>query len=299
MESPQNIHVYAVVVTFNRLYTLQQTIAALQAQSFSLFKIIVVNNDSSDGTTERLSQQPTLTVLHQENLGGSGGFHTGSKYAYEAGADWVWTMDDDVAPDKNCLETLFNYSSISECLHPIHFYADGEMQEEERWFNPVNCECINYLNSSYKGGKKLWYRNTASFEGMLIKREIISKIGFPDKRFFIYQDDIIYGYLANKYTNVSVVAEAIMRKLPVKINASSSYAFLYYSYRNLWLLKEYAAKEVPGLSGYRSRRIFLQFFYAVYKIFKFREYPGKVKALSTLVKAYIAYRKKKEGKTYP
>lgn len=291
--------IFVVVVTFNRLHLLQQAIASVQAQTYGHFKIVVVNNGCTDGTAEWLTKQTGLLTIYQPNAGSAGGYHTGVQYAYNAGAVWVWMLDDDVAPDKDCLANLLIHQSVSVCLHPVHVYDNGEMQEEERWFNPVDCRFINYFNASFKAGKAIWYRNTGSFEGMLINREIIAKIGFPDRRFFTYHDDAVYGYLAHKHTNVSVVADAIIRKLPVQKSVSSSYAYLYYSYRNLWLLEEYAAKDVAAITGYRKRRIRLQFLYAVYKIYKWKEYPNQRNAISTLWKAYRDYRKKKEGRTFP
>ena len=43
-------------------------------------------------------------------MGGSGGFYTGMQYAYQAGADWIWCMDDDVFPLADCLERLLQHA---------------------------------------------------------------------------------------------------------------------------------------------------------------------------------------------
>ena len=47
---------------------------------------------------------------------------------------------------------------------------------------------------------------------MLIHSEIVSKIGFPDRRFFIGGDDVAYGYLAHKHTRVIYIREACFLK---------------------------------------------------------------------------------------
>lgn len=133
---------------------------------------------------------------------------------------------------------------------------------------------------------------------MLISKEVVAKVGFPDKRFFLFHDDLIYGWLAHKHTNTSVIADAVMRKLPVHRSPSSAYTYLYYAFRNLWLLEEYAAGEVKGLNGYRKRRIRLQFIYEAYKIFRLKDYPDKSKAVRILFKAYNDYCRKKGGKTF-
>ena len=73
--------VIAVVVTYNRLELLQRVVESLKKQSRKLTEILVVNNGSTDGTKEWLDGQEGLTVIHQENVGGSGGFCRGIQEA--------------------------------------------------------------------------------------------------------------------------------------------------------------------------------------------------------------------------
>jgi hypothetical protein len=54
--------------------------------------------------------------------------------------------------------------------------------------------------------------NTACFEGGLFKRSVVEKIGLPDKRFFIYWDDTMYGYLASKVTNPIIIPDVVLRR---------------------------------------------------------------------------------------
>lgn len=71
------VKVTAVVVTYNRVNLLQRVVKALESQTIGLYKILVVNNGSTDGTKEWLDSQTNLTVIHQDNVGGSGGFYRG------------------------------------------------------------------------------------------------------------------------------------------------------------------------------------------------------------------------------
>lgn len=89
------MNIIAVVVTYNRMELLKRNIRCLQ-QNKPISSIVIVNNGSTDGTTEWLAAQEGLTVINQTNVGGAGGFYTGIQYAYQAGADWIWCMDDDV-----------------------------------------------------------------------------------------------------------------------------------------------------------------------------------------------------------
>ena len=53
-----------------------------------------------------------------------------------------------------------------------------------------------------------------NFEGPLIHRSVVDRIGLPDARFFVGGDDSIYGLEASFRTNVIYVKECgIQRKL--------------------------------------------------------------------------------------
>lgn len=67
------MNIKAVVVTYNRKELLKRNITCLRANT-PVSSIVVVNNGSTDGTGEWLDDQKDLTVIHQENVGGSGGF---------------------------------------------------------------------------------------------------------------------------------------------------------------------------------------------------------------------------------
>ena len=184
----------AVVVTFNRFKLLQKTVSCLQNIG-RLDEIVVVDNGCTDGTSEWLDTQEKLHVIHQENVGGSGGFYTGMKYAYEAGFDWLWCMDDDVFPDANCLDKLLECSAPGVgILCPRRFRA-GKIFVNE-------CTHINLSNpfaSLHQG--KLTPAVSAPveiqgmvFEGPLIHRDVVASIGYPNKDLFIFYDDTDYSY---------------------------------------------------------------------------------------------------------
>ena len=85
-----------VVVTYNRYELLKEVIDALRQQTYQDFQIIVVNNGSTDGTSNWLSLQEDIITITQRNVGGAGGFYTGMKFVAENGYEFCWIMDDDV-----------------------------------------------------------------------------------------------------------------------------------------------------------------------------------------------------------
>lgn len=99
----------AVVTTYNRLPLLKENIESLLSQSFSKLDIIIVNNNSTDGTEEYVLSLNNDKIKYYNtgaNLGGAGGFAFGVKKALELGYDYAWLMDDDTIPDNTALEFL-------------------------------------------------------------------------------------------------------------------------------------------------------------------------------------------------
>ena len=196
-----NPNIYAVVVTYNRLALLKRAIASLQQQTLPLSGIVVVNNGSTDGTHEWLDQQQGLTVVHQDDVGGSGGFYTGMKTAYDLGADWLWCMDDDVWPTPECLETLYSYLPQHPeigIICPRRLQAGKVVNIETVSFNLTNpfARLSAEISEELVGDNELFRIEGMVFEGPLISRKVVEKIGLPKKEMFIIVDDTEYSYRA-------------------------------------------------------------------------------------------------------
>jgi rhamnopyranosyl-N-acetylglucosaminyl-diphospho-decaprenol beta-1,3/1,4-galactofuranosyltransferase len=249
----------AVVVTFNRKGLLLDSIEGILKQSASLDHIFIVDNASTDGTEtviqEHFGNNPLITTIRlDENTGSAGGFHHGVKAAYDWGADWIWFLDDDVTPTEHCLETMMQYKHISKCMHPSKYDIHHKEFIWEMIFDPALGKATPLPNISFKNGKDFTFVNIGCFEGMLIHRDVVAKIGFPDPRFFIAGDDTMYGFAASLYTNVIYIKDARIVKL-IPFNHKISPLFMYYSVRNQFLMKEYLEKY-----GVFNRSMFYLYF---------------------------------------
>lgn len=290
-----------VIVTYNRLSLLKECIQAVLNQTRSIDKIIIVDNGSSDGTKEYLSnlKGENIQIIYQENLGGAGGFHTGLKAAYEQEYDWIWLMDDDVEVASDCLENLLKYSNISKCLHPNKYYIDNVNFKWEQWYDSFRGVTYSLHNTSFKNNKDICFVNVGCFEGMLISREIVNKIGFPNKNYFIVGDDLEYGFLASNYTNVSYVKNAKIIRKKNSYEELPSLNAMYYSIRNRHLMK-----HIPNIANLNFNTNY------VYELYTFKTYIGfmryiirsektisnKFKKLKIITKGYKDYFFKKVGK---
>lgn len=186
--------IFAVVVTYNRFELLKRNIACLRKNN-PITQIVVVNNGSTDGTSDWLAEQDDLRVITQENVGGSGGFYTGIDYAYREGADWIWCMDDDVFPRADCLEKLLCHADRKN----IGILAPRRLQEGKIFTHDfLSYNLTNPFKSMYKDriskmevDAPLEISGTA-FEGPFIRREVVERVGLPNKDLFIFCDDTDY-----------------------------------------------------------------------------------------------------------
>lgn len=241
-----NSKITVVVVTYNRKAMLQDCISGILSQTRAVDKIIIVDNASSDGTSEVIQEKyESNTIIDyirlDNNEGSSGGFHEGVKKAYEEGADWIWFLDDDVSPSVDCLEKLLQYEAISHCIHPSKKDSNGKEFMWEPIFNPATGTATFLNNISFRNGKEFAFVNIGCFEGMLAHRDVVAKVGYPDKRFFIVSDDTTYGFVCSLFTNVVFVRDAMLNKL-VPFNEKLSHTFMYYVVRNQFIIKEYLKK---------------------------------------------------------
>lgn len=203
-ESVKKLSVCAVMVSFNRKKLLVRGLNALQRQTRPVDKIIIIDNASTDGTPELLKSEGFLDKKNiqfqqlTENLGGAGGFKTGVELAYQQGFDWIWMMDDDGYPTDDCLCRLLEYKDDYDFYGPL-VLSD---EDKENFSFPMTLpkskkvirskpELMDFLEKEKKESKIL-NDILIPFNGVLINKESVRKIGFPDARFFIWGDDIEY-----------------------------------------------------------------------------------------------------------
>lgn len=190
------LKIYAVVVTFNRLELLKRNVRCLR-ENRPVGRIVVVNNGSTDGTAQWLATQADerLTFITQDNVGGSGGFFTGISYAFGQGADWIWCMDDDVFPRPDCLEKMLPHARCADVgiIAPRRLMEGAVFTNDFQRYNLTNPFASMYAGK-LKGreiSEPVEIAGTA-FEGPFIRREVVEKVGLPNKELFIFCDDTDY-----------------------------------------------------------------------------------------------------------
>ncbi len=209
--------VIAVVVTYNRQKLLAECVYALRNQTRPIDKILIVNNGSTDNTEAWLQEQKDLEFVTQKNIGSAGGFNTGIKLAYQKNYDWVWLMDDDGYPKDDALQNLLEGADEKICLRNCAV-INKEDRKSFVWKTGSHAT-IEEVN------EEIIQNFAHPFNGTLLHKELIKKVGLPKKELFIWGDETEYYHrIITKY------------KIPfyTKTNSIHYHPASAYSYKNDW-----------------------------------------------------------------
>jgi len=192
--------VQAVVVTYNRKALLLECLEAIAGQTHPVAGAIVVDNASTDGTLDALRESGVgdrlaIDYLRLErNGGGAEGFHYGVRAGLDAGADWLWLMDDDCAPAPTCLADLLASDRARDpetaLLAPVVTTPDGAVLPLNRgWLRP------RWFRSplvavSFEDGDTEVDVDHVSLVGPLVRTSVAAREDPPRRDFFIWFDDL-------------------------------------------------------------------------------------------------------------
>ena len=247
MTGPTAETVAVVMVTYNRADLLARSLAALVAQTRPPDAVIVVDNASTDHTTDVLdaATNPGLQRIHlQDNTGGAGGFHAGMSAAHEQGFDRIWLMDDDVLADPDCLEVLLRHDL--PCLMAVREDREGRLVEKAAvrfdLRNPARLKPKSAsVESTYRrrdAMPELVELQVVAFEGFLVHRRVVDAIGLPDPTFFIFYDDAEYAIRARRagFAIYAVRDARLVRMLDFDQQLALGSWKGFYMYRNLFVV---------------------------------------------------------------
>lgn len=221
--------VAAVIVTYNRKELLLECISAILAQKGSDFQetcvpdIIVVDNNSTDGTVEALKaftkKDQVLYFNTGSNLGGAGGFQYGIRKAVELGYHYLWVMDDDCIPTKTALDKL---RKVADKNKEFGFLASKVL-----WQDGSVCEMNVQRRTMTKDvtdfSKPIIPVVMSSFVSLFLPSTVVKDLGLPIKEFFLWTDDWEFTRrISRKYPCYLVTDSVVIHKSKVNIGADIS-----------------------------------------------------------------------------
>lgn len=234
--------VYIIVLNWNGKDDTLECLKSLEKINYRNYKIVVVDNSSEDDSVSEIRRQfsNVKIIENKENLGFSGGNNVGIKYAINNGAHYVLLINNDTTVEKDFLNELVGIGESDEKIgvlgSKIYFYSEPS----RIWF---------------AGGKVNWLKNKGTHIGLdqidsgqydkikemdyltgcclLIKREVIEKIGVLSEDYFLYYEDTDFSLRAKNadYKIVYVPKSKIYHKISRSTKPGSS-NYVYYHSRN-------------------------------------------------------------------
>ena len=231
-----------LIVTYNRQKLLVECIESCLHQKTNFDYVLVVNNGSTDHTKEILLKysEKIQSINLDTNFGGAGGFYFGIKHYIDnkIDFDYLLLIDDDAILSKD-----FNNEIVKKISNEYDAYSGtvitkNNIQKHHRsrltgkGFKYKNV-CINEYENDY------FEYDICSFCGLYISKDLIKRVGYPDKDFFIWNDDIEYSLRINKYTKILNVNKAVINHKCDISNNTLSWKTYYLCRNRLLILKRY------------------------------------------------------------
>lgn len=196
---------YIIIPVHNRKDFTRNCLISLQNQTYKHFTVIVVNDGSTDGTTEMLAEEfPELKVLEGDgNLWWTRSVNLGIEYALKEGADYVMTLNDDTlhAPDFVEKTKFWSDKYPEAVIGGIEYdeQADKVVYGGE-WLNEFTSASRNIIDDlAEKDRKGIKAVTHLPGRGLLIPKKVVETIGvFDSERFPHYYADYDYTYSAYK-----------------------------------------------------------------------------------------------------
>lgn len=182
---------YIVTPVYNRREFTQNYLKALSKQICKEFKIIIVDDGSTDGTSEMISEEfPNVILLREDEgeLWWAEATNIGVRYALTHGAEYIMTLNDDTLPTEDYIQQMLYWSKQKpEALLGAAAIdvETGEMIYGGEYLNWRSGQTEQLLNSVPESERKGLHKvNVFPGRGLLIPRSVFEDIGLYDSKNF-------------------------------------------------------------------------------------------------------------------
>lgn len=246
--------IHIILVNYNGFSDTIECIESLKKITYTNYKIIVVDNNSTvDPTDYQLSylQENTVFIRSDENLGFSRGNNIGINYAKENKANYILLLNNDTTVEPDFLTKLVTAADekkdngIFGCK--IMYYWD----REKVWFGGGTFNFKTGNTSHYhKAEKKDSIEEVTFLTGclMLIPIKILDSVGFLDESYFLYAEDTDYccRVMSEGYHLYYCPNAVIYHKEGASAGTTSNIKQYYIERNGLFICKKYSAYPVSA-----------------------------------------------------
>lgn len=261
-----------VVLTLNNRRLIEEELGLFKKLSTSGLdvELVIVNNGSTDGSDEILRKSKfnnlkLKVITNSINQGFALGNNQGISYALNNNPDYILLMNDDMIFESSFLNKLIDFANKHSeygIISPKIYFAKGHefrknrYKENEKgkviWYAGGTIDWDNIYTSHDRvdevdRNQKESVREVDVANGacMLIRSEVIRKIGSLDEKLFLYWEDAEFSIRAKKYRFKVVYYPDLYlwHKVSVAAGGSGSPSNDYFLIRNRYYFANKYAKS--------------------------------------------------------
>lgn len=237
--------VVIIILNFNKSADTIECINSLKRIHYSDYKVILVDNCSTDDSFKIFSQKfhDIIKFRTEKNIGYTGGINQGFIKAFELNPEFILVLNNDTIVTENFLSELVKAMENDPKAGAASGLILAEHDRKTIWFAGGKLIRWRGLAIHFNKGKNLINYGDKSVKFVdfitgcmiLFRTDILKVCGLEDERFFMYLDDIEFSsrIISKGYKLLYVPTAVIYHKVfGEKENALK----LYYSVRNRLLL---------------------------------------------------------------
>ncbi len=224
--------VSVIIANYNGKELLRTILDSFNKSAFTNYEIIIVDNNSSDGSQEFIKKnyKGVKLVINKKNLGYSG-INSALKYCK---GKYIMFLNNDMEIDKNCIGNLVkaiksNKNAAMTAPKLVNFY-NKSLKSGGTWVSRA------FYNGHIKGNDEKTLREVPYLGVGLIKKDFVDLFGYLfDPDYFIYAEDLDLGLRIRLLGyGVIFVPDAVMYHMhAVTTKKSEKYRMTFLLERNL------------------------------------------------------------------
>jgi len=191
-----------IIPNWNGLHHLESCLSSLRVQTFTDFEVILVDNNSSDGSQQYvLDEYPEVRLVELEsNLGFTGGCNAGLEVAI---GEYIVLLNNDTETERSWLSWLVNTFDKDE---RIGIVASKIMLFDRR--DHIHSAGDSYSFDGIPENRGVWQKDVGQYDQEIevfsacgaaaaYRRSMIDEIGFLDDDFYFSCEDVDLGWRAH------------------------------------------------------------------------------------------------------
>jgi len=237
-----------IILNWNGLEDTLQCLESLKAIKYPNYEIILVDNGSTDDSVACLSSRyPNVTIIeNEENLGFAEGNNVGIRHALASNVLYLLLLNNDTIVEPHFLTELIEVAENDPKIGIVGPKIVYDSDPEKIWSvgGRANLFLGLFLNKgNHHSARTCTGIKTVDYVSgcaLLIKAEVIEKVGLLDEDFFLYLEDADWNFRAHLHSYRSVVNcdATVLHKSGASRRTAPDSVYYYFARNSLLFLKK-------------------------------------------------------------